>query len=81
MPDLQDFVVDMRPDESATVLRFRVQARVVQSRPNGNVLHDLTGADAITFGLTIPGFSRAQHREVAEVIIHKLLRMRAALED
>lgn len=81
MPDFQDFTVDTQPDTSATVIRFRVQCRVRESRPNGNVLLDLTGGDAITFGLVVPGFTRAQHREVAEAVIHKLLRMRAALED
>lgn len=77
MPDIQQFSLSARTDANVNVARVTVAARVVAD--TGATLADFTGANAFDFALRVPGFTAAQHRELAEEVAHWLIRKKAGL--
>jgi peptide methionine sulfoxide reductase MsrB len=79
MPDIQNFSLVAQVDASVSVARITVSGQICNSH-TGAVLSDFTGPNAITFALRVAGFTVQQHRELAQVITQKILRMSAGLE-
>ena len=79
MPDFAQFSITARPDSNILVAVIRVQARVIDST-TGAVLNDFTGGNSIDFALRVPGFSAADHKELAERIATFIIHRRAGID-
>lgn len=78
MPDLQQFSLTAQADASLTVARLTISGQVTDSA-TGAVLVDFTGANAVVFALRVPGFSAAEHRQLAALVGQRILMYKAGL--
>lgn len=79
MPDFRSFRLTAQADASLTVARINVEGTVHDST-TGALLQDFTGTNAIQFALRVPGFSVAQHRQLAEQVAQDIILMRMGLK-
>jgi hypothetical protein len=78
--DIINHSLTAKSNSNITVAVITIQGQIVDSSDQSKVIADFTGANAIDFALRVPGFSVADHKELADRIAQFIMRRKAGLE-
>jgi hypothetical protein len=79
MPDFLNFLITPLGSASINVPRAQIEAKVVDSSNQSQIIADFTGANALIFPAVIATLTAPQRLELARLIADWLLRTKAGL--